>query len=237
MPETLFRFKRFKVSQKECAMKINTDGVLLGAWADVPTTGHILDVGTGSGVIAMMLAQRSSQSRIVGVEIDENSFYEARANMEVSEWSENLEAVLGSIQEYSKEATNQFDLIVSNPPFFSGGTLSATQKKTDVRHAIKLPHSELLRAAYHLLDENGVFSVVLPYIEGLRFIELAEQYRFFLSQVTEVRSFPDSPVERLLISFRKNQTEVSRDSLSIRDSKKDFSEEYRQLTKDFYLKF
>jgi tRNA1Val (adenine37-N6)-methyltransferase len=218
-------------------MKINTDGVLLGAWVKVPSSGLLLDVGTGSGVIAMMLAQRSDNAQIVGVEIDEVSYLEAKSNMEACEWKDQLIPVLGSIQDYSKETSDKFDLIVSNPPFFTGGTLSATQKKSVVRHAIKLPHNALLRSAYKLLAKNGEFSVVLPYIEGIRFIELAEQYRFFLSKMTEVYSYPGAPVERLLLSFKKKSLELHKSELFVRNDDRTFSDEYQELTKDFYLKF
>lgn len=237
MSETLFRFKKFQVSQKFCAMKINTDGVLLGAWAEAPVSGHVLDVGTGSGVIAMMLAQRSKSVKILGIEIDEASYKEAKLNMGSCEWKERLTPIMGSIQDFSRETNEKFDLVVSNPPFFSGGTLSSTQEKTVVRHAVKLPHNELLRAAYRLLKETGDFSVILPHIEGLRFIELAEQYRFFLGRYTEVFSFPEAPVERLLLSFKKQLITVSKNQLFIRDETRAFSSAYRELTKAFYLKF
>ncbi|MCL4105746.1 UNVERIFIED_CONTAM: hypothetical protein GTU68_028623 [Idotea baltica] len=217
-------------------MKINTDGVLLGAWVNVEGKKNILDVGTGSGVIAMMLAQRSDADHIVGVEIDDESFIEAKENMSLCQWTDRLEAAHHSIQDFSNDSEEKFDLIVSNPPFFSGGTLSATQEKTDVRHTTKLSHNDLLRAAYSLLSKDGDFSVVLPHIEGLRFIELAEQYRFYCCNITEVRSFPEKQIERLLLNFRKETSELIKGELSIRKAKDEYSDAYIGLTKDFYLK-
>ncbi|GLR15443.1 tRNA1(Val) (adenine(37)-N6)-methyltransferase [Portibacter lacus] len=236
MSETHFRFKQFEVSQEQCAMKINTDGVLLGAWVDVAGKKKILDVGTGSGVIAMMLAQRSDAEHIVGVEIDDDSYVEAKENMSLCEWKDHLEAVHASVQDYSNNCDEEFDLIVSNPPFFSGGTLSATQEKTDVRHTTKLSHNDLLRAAYDLLSKDGDFAVVLPHLEGLRFVELAEQYRFYCSQITEVNSFPEKPIARLLLNFKKKSSTLVKSNLSIRTTQDQYSDEYIALTKDFYLK-
>ena len=237
MPETLFRFKEFEVSQEQCAMKINTDGVLLGAWVDVAKKSKVLDIGTGSGVIAMMLAQRCASAKVVGVEVDESSCTEASANMAACPWCDSLVAVQESIQDYARTTRDQFDLIVSNPPFFTGGTLSSTQMKTDVRHTTKLPHTDLLRAAFSLLTPDGDFSVILPHIEGLRFIELAEQSRLYANRITEVTSLPEKPIERLLINFTKIASECKTDRLAIRKSPEQFSDDYVELTRPFYLKF
>lgn len=237
MAERLFRFKEFEIAQEKCAMKINTDGVLLGAWVAAEGKQRILDIGMGSGVIAMMLAQRSEDSKIVGVEIDQDSYEEAKQNMQGCSWEDRLIPVHASIQDFTFETDDTFDLIVSNPPFFTGGTLSATQEKTVVRHSVKLPHGELLRSAYSLLDKDGDFAVVLPHIEGLRFIEMAEQCRFYCTKITEVFSFPDRPVERLLLNFRKEEADRVEDKLVIRSTQSEYTAEYKDLTKNFYLKF
>ena len=236
MSETLFRFKKFQVSQEKCAMKINTDGVLLGAWVNCKQAEKILDIGTGSGVIAMMLAQRSTASRIVGVEIDEASCEEAEMNMKLSPWPLRLSVFKESIQDFTTNANEEFDLVVSNPPFFSGGTLSSTQQRSLVKHTVKLPHSDLLRSAYELMSKEGQFFVVLPYIEGLRFIELAEQYRLYCNHICEVSSFENSPVERLLLSFNKFESEQNKEAIFIRKDSTSFSDSYINLTRDFYLK-
>ncbi len=236
MSETLFLFKQFQVVQEKCAMKINTDGVLLGSWVNCNQAKSILDIGTGSGVIALMLSQRSEANSIVGVEIDEPSYLEAKENMENSPWKSRLNAVHSSIQDFAIKTSENFDLIVSNPPFFSGGTLSATQNRSLVKHTIKLPHNDLLRISYQLLSANGNFAVVLPYLEGLRFIEIAEQYRLYCTHLCEVSSFPETPVERLLINFSKKPKKIETQKISIRDETKAFSLDYISLTKEFYLK-
>jgi len=220
-------------------MKIGTDGILLGAWAPHKEDAErILDIGTGTGVIAIMQAQRCTDATVVGVEIDQNSAQQATENMAASPYSDRLSVHLGSIQDFAQASDEKYDLIISNPPFFSGGTFSKDQARNDVRHTVKLPNGDLLRCAHHLLSKDGIFSVILPYIEGLRFKEMADQYGFHMSHLTEVKPKIDKSVERLLMAFKRNPVEqVITDSLVIQHEKRnDFTDEYIELTKAFYLK-
>ena len=232
-----FRFKKFVIEQKDCAMKIGTDGVLLGAWCDVSTATKALDIGTGSGVIAVMLGQRC-QADIVGIEIDKCAYLEAKLNMEHAEWSERLTAKNAAIQDYAKLSREEYDLIVSNPPYFSGGTFSQNQDRNNVRHTVKLGHGDLLTAARKLLTKKGKFCVILPLIEGLRFQELAKKYALYCTKITKVKSRPDGSVERLLMELQKTPIDTPlKDEMSIYQQKgKGYSAEYIGLTKDFYLK-
>lgn len=232
-----FLFKKFEVHQDKCAMKIGTDGVLLGAWADVSDVEYALDVGTGSGVIAIMLGQRTRKSRIHAVEIDEASFQQARSNMKAPPWSDRLKVFHTPVQVFQPQETEQYDLIVSNPPFFSGGTFSHNQQRNQVRHTIKMPHGDLLTAVRNLLAPSGRFCVVLPHIEGLRFQELAQSYRLFCTRVTEVRPRPRKPVERLLLQFECEKAPLRRDELIIQEEKgEEWTEDFKALTGAFYLK-
>jgi len=232
-----FYFKQFTIEQDRCAMKVGTDGVLLGAWADVSNAQSVLDIGTGSGVIAIMLAQRAQQASIDAVEVDEDAYNQALENVEACPWNERLSVVHASIQDYANEGTHQYDLIVSNPPFFSGGTFSASQDRNSVRHTVKLPHGDLLQAARKLLSKTGRFCVVLPLIEGLRFAELAQTYHLFCTRMTEVRPKADKPVERLLMEFQQDERPVQKDSLVIQhEERNDWTEAYIELTGAFYLK-
>lgn len=234
-----FQFKRFTIAQDRCTMKVGTDGVLLGAWAPVPDIGRVLDIGTGTGVIAVMLAQRSSEGIIHAVEIDGEAYEQACGNFANTPWRQRLQAFHVSIQDFTKSNPPAYDLIVSNPPFFSGGTLSVSQDKTSVRHTVKLAHGDLLSAARSMLAEGGKFCVILPKLEGLRFRELASSYNLYCSRVTEVVSRPGKPVERLLLMFEKQVRPLEKDQLVIHAEEGDseWSEEYRMLTADFYLKF
>jgi len=217
-------------------MKVGTDGVLLGAWADVDQVEKGLDIGTGTGVIALMLAQRAQRAVIHAVEIDEDSFQQARGNAQRSPWADRLLVHHASIQDFATRYSAEYDLIVSNPPFFSGGTFSNNQERNSVRHTIKLPHGDLLSASRSLLRPQGRFCVVLPYIEGLRFQELAASYRLFCNRVLEVKPRPDRPVERLLLEFETTRRTLQKEQLIIQEAGSDaWTEAYTVLTRAFYL--
>jgi tRNA1Val (adenine37-N6)-methyltransferase len=217
-------------------MKVGTDGVLLGAWADVAAAKSILDVGAGTGVIAIMLAQRTEAAVIHAVEIDEIAWELAAQNMSKSPWASRLEVFKSPIQDFAKTTQTKYDLIVSNPPFFSGGTFSSSNDKATVRHTIKLPHGDLLSSTRTLLAEEGKFCVILPYLEGLRFKELASRYHLFCSKITEVRPKMKKPVERLLLQFEQQVKPVEKDLLVIENEDSGWTEEYVALAGDFYLK-
>ena len=231
----IFRFKNFEINQSDCAMKVGTDGILLGAWCDVSMSKHVLDIGTGTGLITLMIAQRNEKVNIMAVEIDQDSCKQAEQNFQESPWSHRIQTVNDSIQEYSSNNDQSFDHIVCNPPFFSGGTLSANQDKNNVRHTIKLSHQDLLRSVRSLLSSDGKFSVILPLIEGLRFTELSETYGFFKNRMCEIRSQADGKVERLLLELSKTKSEAKNSDIVIYKSEKVYSDEFTKLTKDFYL--
>lgn len=235
----IFQFKQFQVNQENCSMKVGTDGVLLGAWANVTDANQILDIGTGTGVIALMAAQKNLEASIVGIEIDPSAAQEAQINVANSSWHDKIQIVNQSIQDYANEANQKFDSIISNPPFFTGGTLSTSQDKTSVRHTVKLSHNALLSAVRTLLADTGKFSLILPYIEGLRFVEMAKTYNLYPNKITEVYPDQSKKLERLLISFGKKEVmDFTTDKIYIRDTiTKDFSQAYQMMTKDFYLKF
>jgi len=234
-----FQFKQFAVAQDQCAMRVGTDGVLLGAWACIEDVQKVLDVGTGSGVIAIMMAQRIADAKIHAIEIEEAAYLQAATNMEECVWSDRLQPIHQSIQDYAKLSREEYDLIISNPPFFSGGTFSLDENRTNVRHTVKLPHGDLLSAARKLLSKAGKLCIILPYIEGLRIQEVAKTYRLYCSKITEVVSRPGQKAERLLMEFRKEVCEtVVKDEMSIYEGAKgkEYSAAYIDLTKQFYLK-
>lgn len=232
----IFKFKQFEINQEDCAMKIGTDGVLLGAWADISEAEDILDVGAGTGVIAIMLAQRASNAMVDAVEIDQRACSTTSLNMENSPFADRLNSINESIQDYARGTRKEYDLIVSNPPFFTGGTLSMQSDRNDVRHTVKLPSGDLLNAVRRLMKKNGKFCVILPLIEGLRFKELARNYNLYCTRVTEVQPKHDKSVERLLLQFEKQPKEEIQEKLVIQFEKRnDYTEDYIALTKEFYL--
>jgi tRNA1Val (adenine37-N6)-methyltransferase len=236
--EQAFRFKQFKIYQDKCLMKVGTDGILLGAWADVTGAEEILDIGTGTGVIAIMLAQRSEKARIDGVEVDQISFEQAVQNVKHCPWNTRIDIVHESIQNYARQTQKQYDLIVSNPPFFSGGTFSSSQDRASVRHTVKLPHGDLLQSVRRLLQPDGRFAVILPLIEGLRFEEMARTYKLFCTRKKNVKPKADKPVERLLMVFEKSEKPtVEEPELVIQhEGRNNWTEDYVELTRAFYLK-
>lgn len=233
-----FRFKKFTVAQDRCKMKVGTDGVLLGAWSRVDGHQKGLDIGTGTGVIALILGQRSEELRIAGVEIDQDSCQQASENFEAAPWSNRLKIIDGSIQDYASNTQDQYDLIVSNPPFFTGGTISHSQDRNDVRHTIKLSHTDLLRSVQKLLTPQGKFNIVLPLIEGLRFVELAETYNLRLSRRQGVRPKVSKPVSRLLLEFQKGEGDLLEEVdlvIQNEEGRNNWTTQYQDLTRDFYL--
>ncbi|MDZ4710032.1 MAG: methyltransferase [Saprospiraceae bacterium] len=234
-----FFFKQFAVAQDKVTMKVGTDGVLLGAWVDIQEKTSALDVGTGTGLIALILAQRMKDTALVdAVDIDPGAIEQARDNFQSSPWAERLFVHQEAIQEYSNRVIRKYDIIVSNPPFFTGGMLSEFNTKNDVRHTIKLPHGDLLRAVSRLLLKEGSLGLILPYLQGLRFIEISESYGLYPKRITVVRTRADKPVERLLLelSYDRSITPI-REELIIHADQTAYSEAYQALTRPFYLNF
>ena len=232
-----FQFKQFMVNQKDCTMKVGTDGVLLGAWADVAGAEKVLDIGTGTGLIALMMAQRLPKAEIHAVEISEEASELARENFAGTDWSERLKVFNSPVQDFAKFTDHSYDLIVSNPPFFSGGTFSSNEDKNLMRHTVRLPNGDLLNAVRRLLNKSGRFVMILPYIEGLRFEEMARQYHFYVTKKTSVFPIKGKQVERLLMEFAYEEEPLEEKTLVIEtDTRHVYTEEYVALTKDFYLK-
>ena len=233
---SVFRFKEFQITQSESAMKVGTDGVLLGAWVDIEAEDRrLLDIGTGTGVIALMLAQRASEATIWGVDIE--SVEEARRNGERSPWGERLHFEQSPVQEFEAEP---FDLILSNPPFFVESLRCPDRGRTMARHAVALPFEALRDAVARLLKPEGRFALVLPTDEAARFVQIAHGVLRPIRR-TRVRTTPRHPAKRCLMEFVHEASErvAEPDSeLMIGTGEHEtFTEEYRTLTRDFYLKF
>lgn len=234
-----FSFKQFSITQDESAMKVGTDGVLLGAWCRVDASvRRILDIGTGTGVIAIMLAQRAPEAHITGVDIE--SVDEARRNAAASPWGERLSMVQSPVQEFG--AGEEFDLIVSNPPYFLDSLKCPQKERTTARHTDSLSFGELCEAVARLLSPEGRFAVVLPVNEGRKFVKTALS---FLNPVrcTEVKTTPRRGAKRVLMEFARldassPSADFVRDELVIGTGEHEcYTEGYKALTRDFYLKF
>lgn len=227
-----FRFKQFAVEQDDVAMKVGTDGVLLGAWVDVAVASRILDIGTGTGVIALMLAQRSGAESIVGIDIDSVATARANSNFSLSPWSTRLMACNSPVQQFDGE---KFDLIVSNPPYFTDSLLCPDSRRTLARHTTELSLIDLDDAVQRLLADAGRFALILPAEQMERYIALSA---LTVVRRCDVYSYPGGDVKRVMAELSRGaQMATETQNIAIYTEKRDYSAEYRELTKDFYLKF
>ena len=220
-------------------MKIGTDGVLLGAWASLDHQPFsILDIGTGTGVIALMLAQRSSADLIDALEIDEDAYEQAVENFENSDWGDRLFCYHASFDEFVEEMQEEekYDLIISNPPFYSDDYSSGNAQRDRARFAEALPFEELIQGTSLLLSEEGRFNVIIPKKEEADFLKIAEEYRLFPQRITRVKGDVNSEVKRSLLEFGFEKKEFEPSELIIENSRHNYTEEYIELVKDFYLK-
>ena len=231
-----FTFKQFYIDHSRCAMKVGTDGTLLGAWAEVPAEGRILDIGTGTGLIAIMAAQRTSSARITAIDIDSACIEQARENVAATEWHERIEVTHSSLQEFA--SAEPFDVIISNPPYFVDSLLSPDAARTTARHTETLSFTDLVQGVERLLAPEGRFALILPPAEMAQFLTAARG-RLYVERRCEVWTTPRSGVRRIMaeLSFTPNASPQS-EKLIIEDSgPQGYSEEYKRLTRDFYLKF
>lgn len=234
----MFQFKQFTVKQDKCAMKVGTDGVLLGAWTPLINNPYsILDIGAGTGLIALMLAQRSHAEQIDAIEIDDEAYEQAVENFEDSSWGDRLFCYHAGLDEFVEEMEDEeYDLIVSNPPFYTENYSSGNEKRDQARFTASLPFEELIEAAAILLSENGVFAVVIPFKEEENFKAVAAQFDLFSFKTTRVKGTPDTEVKRSLIAFSRLQQDEITDELVIEISRHNYTPDYTALTQDFYLK-
>ncbi|HAH54354.1 MAG TPA: tRNA (adenine-N(6)-)-methyltransferase [Flavobacterium sp.] len=244
----MFQFKQFSLEQDRCAMKIGTDGVLLGAWTPIENNPlSILDIGTGTGIIALMLAQRSSAEhsslkgeqaqQIDALEIDEKAYEQATDNFENSPWNNRLFCFHAALDEFVEEPEEEYDLIVCNPPFYSEDYKSDNKQRDLARFQDAMPFENLIEAAALLLSENGIFSVIIPFKEEENFVALAKEHELFPLKITRVKGTPTSETKRSLLAFSRNTiSNFTIDELIIETDRHVYTPEYIALTKDFYLK-
>ena len=235
MSNNFFRFKQFTVFQEHCAMKVGTDGVLLGAWANVTDCKHILDIGTGTGLIALMLAQRGGDALIDAIDIDEGCVMQAQQNVKGSPFAHKIEVKSKSFQEYAITINSRYDLIVSNPPYFHNALKSPCQSRTHARHTDSLSFFEIISQGSSLLSEKGRIALILPHEFKQQLLEHASTVNLFAARITNVCPLPHKPPKRLLIELGRNQTGCVEDSLTIELSRHQYTDEFIALTKEFYL--
>jgi len=238
MSNDTFEFKKFKIKQDKCAMRVSTDAVLLGAWVIPNGSASILDIGTGTGVIALMLAQKSN-AKIVAIDIDKESTEQAKLNVAESIFNEKVYVVHQSFQDLVKTSDRKFNLIVTNPPYFIDSEKSNTDTRTTARHTDSLSFEDLLNGVKKLLDEKGKFCLILPKNEATLFREMAQSKGLYLSKLLRIITrFEKDSEKRHLMQFEFKESEFSESTLVIeKDSHRNYTQEYKDFTKDYYLKF
>ncbi len=230
-----FHFKKFSVAHAGSTMKVGTDAVLLGAWANVNDAKRVLDIGTGSGTIALMLAQRTSENTMIdAVEIEETDFRQAHENFIQSPWTQKIHVHHSSIQNFYPDKL--YDIVVSNPPYFNKSQKPPDEKRSQTRHTVALSYEDLLAAATRLLTDAGSLNVILPYVEGLEFMELAKRYNLFCLRQFSFKTREHKPIERWLLEYSKMPRSVQTGEIVLYKEGDDWSDSYRSLTRDFYLK-
>ncbi len=219
----MFKFKRFAVRQDLCAMKVGMDGVMLGVWS--LGGKRILDIGTGTGLVALMMAQRYPEAAIVGLDIDEGAVEQAKVNVSNSSFASQIVITREAVQQHQ----GFYDAIVCNPPYFSDSLKAPDQQRSIARHTDTLSYAELMQAAYRMLADKGEFSVIVPFDYKQQMEDEATFIGFFQHRILGIRTVENKPAKRYLLSFVKHPVEKEFHIITIGD------EEYKTLTRDFYL--
>lgn len=227
-----FQFKHFKVAQTNTTMKVGTDSMLLGALVKADDPHTILDIGTGTGVIALMLAQRFVGAEIIGLEIDQKACDEAEFNFQKSSWGNRLSSVNEDVLKANFD--QPFDLIVSNPPYYENSLLSENERNSRAKHAAFLPVSALLKKVSTLLTENGKFWVIVPSENSESWIESASVNQLFLNQSVSIFGKEGQGQKRAVLVFGREQRVSEKSSLTVRNEKGAYTKEYIELTKEFH---
>lgn len=239
-----FQFKQFEVNQEQCAMKIGTDSVLLGAWTSIKDHPFsILDIGAGTGVLSLMLAQRSYAEIIDAIEIDDHAYEQCVDNFEQSPWGDRLFCYHAALEEFVDEIEDRYDLIISNPPFYSEDYKTENKQRDLARFQDAMPFDHLIESVSKLLSEDGIFSVIIPYKEEEKLIYLASNFKLIPNRILHIKGTPTSEIKRSLIEFSlhdvpadRQESAIKIDVLIIETSRHQYTKDYINLTKDFYLK-
>jgi len=235
MSSNSFVFKQFEIKQDKCAMKVGTDAVLLGAWADATQAKRVLDIGTGTGILALMIAQKS-EAQICAIDIDIDSYQQAIENIHYSLWKDRIQIFHSSIQEFSKTINEQFDLIITNPPYFTDAYKAKEISRNNARHTDELPFEILIECVCKLLQPQGVFYIILPFAEAQIFKNMAKQNNLCLVESMRIKTKADKEPKRLLMKYSFEQKIQEETEIVIEnDDRHHYTKEYIELTKDYYL--
>jgi len=229
-----FQFKQFSVEDDRSTMKVGTDAVLLGAWTNIKNAKNMLEIGTGSGIISLMLAQRS-EARIEAIDIDKSSIDQAIENFKISPWNERLKATYYSLKNFIKDNKNKYDLIVSNPPFFIDSLKSPDKNKTRSKHTDELSYSDLIQGLLYFLSPQGRSCLILPHTESKSFINLARIENLHLNKQLLIKPKKNKIANRILMEFSFIKTAIEENEIYLREEDNSFSADYKKLCEDYYF--
>lgn len=235
----MFRFKEFSVLQDKSAMKVGTDAILLGSWAPfLPDSKRILDIGAGTGVLSLMMAQRFSNASIQAIEIEESATEECLMNFQNSKWSNRLQVSHCPIQDFTFAHLNvKSDCIISNPPFFMETIRPESEERKLARNTQSLSYEELIDSVRKLLQVNGLFATIIPFQNEAEFLSICKAAGLYVFKKCWVKGTPESQFKRSLLCFSFHESSYHSDALVVEHSRHQYTEEFIQLTKDFYLNF
>ncbi len=232
-----FQFKQFTIQQDKTAMKVGTDGVLLGAWANLDFyPNSILDIGAGTGLIALMMAQRSDAETIDAIELNDAAYEQTVENFENSDWGDRLFCYHASLTEFTDEIDEKYDFIISNPPFYTSTYKELSEERAMARHAESLTYADLLESTSKLLSKNGNCAFIIPFEEEENFLKIAKENKLYPNRITRVKGAVNTVVKRSLLQLSFLKTEPIHSELTLELSRHNYTEEYKSLVQDFYLK-
>jgi len=238
MPNSWFQFKEFRINQNKTAMKVGTDGVLLGAWTNYLNASSILDIGTGTGLIALIAAQRTIASNITAIDIDINSYIQANENIKESKWTDRIIVYNISYTDFYKSHNNKFDLVITNPPFHDESILSPNKLRDTARNSQNLSLTEIFEGCEKILSCKGSLSIILPSKKIPELITLCKTYNYFINRKTEVKPTETKECHRVLLQISKHSNEYIENCLVIeREKRHHYSDDFKNLTNDLYLSF
>lgn len=233
-PDNAFYFKQFYIQHDRSTMKVGTDGVLLGSWTEINGAQNILDIGTGTGLIALMLAQRSVENvHIDAIEIDFDAYQQALENVNASAWNKKIKLSHSSLQHFSTSL--RYDLIVSNPPYFVNSHKVPDPKRNLSRHTDELPHSAIIEGCKRLLHPDGRLCLILPHSEGVAFTKMAASANLLCNKKMSVRHKESRPVERLLLEFAYRSVAYQERELILINEEGKRTHPYHEMVSDFYI--
>jgi tRNA1Val (adenine37-N6)-methyltransferase len=225
-----FKFKQFEIQQSSGVFRVGTDGVLLGALANIDSAENVLEVGTGTGLISLMLAQRNPKANFLGIDINAEADNLTRLNFENSPFNSRLQNILADFKSFETDRT--FDVIVSNPPYFEE---NSSGKDIIARQTIELNFQQLISKSSKLLSENGVFSVIIPFEVGEGFVEIAKDNQLYLKRKINIYGIENSKIKRLVLEFSPIEKDLDESDFVIEKSPRKYSDQYLELTKEFHV--